>query len=503
VFQPEYKNKNRMTKDNLFELIQSLSKTEKRYFSVNGGSDDSNHIRLFKLMSSMKEFDEEKLKKKFPKNLSWEKGNLYKLILKNMRNYRSDKSAYAEIKEAILDAQFLLKRGFYEQSLKRIQKGKEIAEKLLRHGDLYELNELERKILILIKPQTLQEDIHKLINKQQQIVQKIQEEADAYNAYHLSALAFLKQLSLPSKELKEQFLNKLAEKKDDEISPTSPRAQYHYLLIKKFNAQLLQKYEVVNKYAKKITDWWEENSVIKEEEKYQYIGDVFNYLASCLALKQFDEVLLILIKMEEEKPKNALAEKVLFRLLVQFKHLYYINIGDFTKAKKEYFKVVKTLNTIGLNEKNRTTIFINFAILFFFTEDFEDCITAVDEMLKKRQVKNRQSLQWVGRTLKCICYLELWDVDNFDSYFRSTKRIFRSAGLTASSFELTLLQLLKKVSESSFTEQKEIYPQILSLVNTQKNNPNGVESLGLDEYHFWIRSKVEKIPMVKLFQETL
>lgn len=487
-----------MTKDNLFELIQSLSSSEKRYFTVNGGREDSNHMRLFQMMRGMTEFDKKKLKKAFPKNFSWEKGNLYKLILKNMRNYRSDKSAYAEIKGAILDTQFLLERGLYEQALKRVRKGKETAEKFLRHGDLSELNQLERKILFVIKPETLQEDIHELITQQQEILQTSQEEMQAFNAYHFSALDFLKQMSL-SKELQKGF----TERTEIVLTGLSPRVQYNYLLIKKFNAQLLREFESVFQYTKKITDWWEDNPNIKEEEKYQYIADSFNYLASCIMLKKFDEVLAILIKMEEEETRTILEERVLFESLVLYKHLYYINIGDFTKAKKEYFKIVEKLNNIGLDEKNKTSIFINFAILFFFTEDFRDCINVVNTMLKKHKVKNRQDIQWFGKILKAICFLELGDVDNLDNHIRSTKRSLSKGGLTDDSFELTLLLFLKKINNSIVDEKKELYAQVLELITNQKNNPNNLELLGLDEYYFWIKSRVEKIPMTTLYQATL
>lgn len=492
-----------MAQDNLYDLIQSLSKSEKRYFTVNGGKEDSNHIRLFQLMKSMKEFDEKRLKGIFPKNLSWEKGNLYKLILKHMRNCRSDKSAYAEIKGAILDARFLMERGLYEQSLKQIHKGKEVAEKFLRYGDLSELNQLERKILFILKPETLQNDINELIEEQEEILRKIQSEVHSFSAYHFSGLAFLKQLSLPSKALKEEFLKEFAAKNDFDFSILSPRAKYNYLLSRKFRAQLIGEFESVLNYAKEIINWWDQNPAIKQEERYQYILDSFNYLASCLFLKKHDEVLRILIQMEEEEPKNILEEKTLFKLLIQNKHLYYINIGDFTKAKKEYFKISKKLSTICLDNKSRTVIYINFAILFFFTEDFKDCITVVDEMLKKRKVKNRQSLQWTGKLLKSICYLEIGDIDNFDSHFRSTKRSFISEGLTEKSFELKFLHFLKDLSKSPLSEHEGIYQQISSLIIDKKNNPNNIKLLGLDEYYFWIRSKFEKTPMVKLFQETL
>ena len=53
-------------KDDLFQLIRSLSKTEKRYFKIEAGrhstTNKNNHLRLFDVINEMDEYDEEKIK---------------------------------------------------------------------------------------------------------------------------------------------------------------------------------------------------------------------------------------------------------------------------------------------------------------------------------------------------------------------------------------------------------------------------------------------------------
>ena len=76
----------------LFNLIQTLSKSEKRYFklsvSVQSLKDGEKYIELFDLMARTKEYDEKKILHRIGfktiKQLSDHKNYLYELILKSL-----------------------------------------------------------------------------------------------------------------------------------------------------------------------------------------------------------------------------------------------------------------------------------------------------------------------------------------------------------------------------------------------------------------------------------
>ena len=59
-------------KDHLFHLIHSLSKSEKRYFTLDArksGKTNSRYLELFQLINKQKTFDDTPLKKKFKTRL--------------------------------------------------------------------------------------------------------------------------------------------------------------------------------------------------------------------------------------------------------------------------------------------------------------------------------------------------------------------------------------------------------------------------------------------------
>ena len=83
--------------DDLFELIKSLTKSEKRYFKIvtnkkDNESPKNNYLRLFDEIEKQKVYDEKKIIEKFAgssfvKHLPSEKNYLYTCFLKSLNLY--------------------------------------------------------------------------------------------------------------------------------------------------------------------------------------------------------------------------------------------------------------------------------------------------------------------------------------------------------------------------------------------------------------------------------
>ncbi|MGZ6555019.1 MAG: hypothetical protein ACXVDV_20715, partial [Bacteroidia bacterium] len=93
--------------DDLFQLINTLSKNEKGYFKKYAAKhvigEQNNYIRLFDAIEKQNEYDEEKIKKIFKaetfiKHLPSEKNYLYWMIIKSLMEYHSELSIAIELK---------------------------------------------------------------------------------------------------------------------------------------------------------------------------------------------------------------------------------------------------------------------------------------------------------------------------------------------------------------------------------------------------------------------
>jgi hypothetical protein len=121
--------------DELFHLIKTLEKGEKRnfklYVSRNISSDELKIITLFDAIDKLDQYDEEVILKKNPsiqkQQLSNLKSHLYKQILSSLRLIRNDQSIDMQLHEMLDHARILYNKGLYHQSLKTLQKIKELA----------------------------------------------------------------------------------------------------------------------------------------------------------------------------------------------------------------------------------------------------------------------------------------------------------------------------------------------------------------------------------------
>ncbi|HCL08142.1 MAG TPA: hypothetical protein DHV91_05170, partial [Flavobacteriaceae bacterium] len=143
----------KLTKDNLFVLVKSLTKSEKRQFKLYVGrlgvNEDSKFLLLFKLLERLKVYDEKLiLKQGFVKKqqLSNLKAHLYKQILISLKLNPSHQNLRIQLREQLDFATILYHKGLYKQSLKILDKAKALAIKNQEKNIAYEIVELEKVI---------------------------------------------------------------------------------------------------------------------------------------------------------------------------------------------------------------------------------------------------------------------------------------------------------------------------------------------------------------------
>src|SRR5687768_10362646 len=106
----------------LFELIKSLSPSEKRHFRlyaakhVLGGK--NNYMKLFDAIAAQKQYDEGKLKRalrkeKFVRHLPYEKNYLYEMISDSLLVFRLNTGTEARLKKQLLHVAALFEKGLY------------------------------------------------------------------------------------------------------------------------------------------------------------------------------------------------------------------------------------------------------------------------------------------------------------------------------------------------------------------------------------------------------
>src|ERR1700743_1916334 len=121
--------------DTLFQLIKSLEKSEKRNFKLyikrNSSSEDLKTIQLFDAIDALDDYDEAELLNKNKnlrkQQLSNAKAHLYREILSSLRLIRQEENVDIQLHEQLDFARILYNKGLYLQSLRTLDKIKELA----------------------------------------------------------------------------------------------------------------------------------------------------------------------------------------------------------------------------------------------------------------------------------------------------------------------------------------------------------------------------------------
>lgn len=140
--------------DALFQLVRSLEKSEKRHFKLyikrSSGKEDLKIIQLFDALDKLPEYDEKQLLKKLKgitkPQLANIKTHLYKQLLASLRLLKSTENTDLQLSEHLDHARLLYNKGLKLQSLKILEKAKELARAHQKFNFLAQVISLEKKI---------------------------------------------------------------------------------------------------------------------------------------------------------------------------------------------------------------------------------------------------------------------------------------------------------------------------------------------------------------------
>ena len=110
--------------DYVYELIQSLNKSEKRYFKLYfaTATKTPKHVLLFSILEKETQYEEKKIKQKLTdeylkKNFAETKYYLYQQILKVLKDYRTENSVDTILIEKTQNIEILLQKALFEQAI--------------------------------------------------------------------------------------------------------------------------------------------------------------------------------------------------------------------------------------------------------------------------------------------------------------------------------------------------------------------------------------------------
>lgn len=499
--------------DSLFQLIKSLEKAEKRNFKLyvkrNSGGEDLKIVQLFDALDKMQDYDENQLLKNKSirkQQLSNIKSHLYREILASLRIIKDTDNIDLQLHEQMAHARILYNKGLYLQSLKVLDRMKEVAKAHNQFTYLMQALFFEKKI----------EALH-ITRSMQDRAEKLTQEAE-YTNQRLVRISRLSNLSLQLYSWYIRNGNARNEEEDAAIKKffqdhmpknvSSVQGFYEKLYLYQsycWYTFIRQDWLLYYRYTNKWVELFKSEPLMIQVETVYYIKGLHNLLNAHFGLRNYEKFNSTLREFElfstseiaMQTENNKIQTFVYLNIALFNKH--YLE-GTFTAGLQlvEYIKEKLEEYSLYLDRHRVLVFHYKIASMYFGSGDPENAIVHLNKIINWK-VDLRTDLQCYSRLLHLIAHYELGNYQLVEYLARSVYR-FMAKMEHLSAVEEKILEFLRNSFRIRRTELKDAFRKLLSELKQFENNPLETRAFSYLDIISWLESKISGVPVQEVIR---
>ncbi|MGZ4156497.1 MAG: hypothetical protein ACXVED_05005, partial [Bacteroidia bacterium] len=434
------------------------------------------------------------------------KNYLHQLILKSMRNFHAASTIDIELKEMLIDIDFLYQKGLYKQCQKLHKKAEKLAIEADKKTRLLEILEWKAKLLQVTSRDSMHEHFHKTV---------FIEESKILNTIKLSL------------ELKSEVLDVFAMIRKQGFARSNKDLDLINEVIKKYSKLNYQKLNFNDKYYlnyintvfhtssgnhKKSLVYTKRNiallesipAKLREEEFEKYIVSLNNLVVNLINLQKTKEINPYIEKIRSLATHNIRENILLW--ITSYKLVLGVTIksGDYEQAERIANEINSGLD-FYIDKIPSTDIVLfkfNMAVIYFAGNKHAKAIKMLNEIINDNDFSLRDDIQSFARIIRLIIFWEKGEQELLPYATLSTYRfLYKRKKLYK--FESIVLQFIReKVPHINTSgKQKAAFIELKEKLEKQLQDP--LEKKVLDYFDFitWIESKILKKDFKTLIKE--
>jgi hypothetical protein len=505
----------KIQKDNLFDLIKSLSKSEKRQFSLYAGrlgvNEQAKFMQLFAILDKQSQYNEAQIlthKEISKKQLSNLKGHLYKQILISLRLNPIHQNIRLQIREQLDFATILYHKGLFSQSLKMLERAKAIALEHEEKNMAAEIIELEK----VIESQYITRSIS---NRAELLVTE--------SALIGSLNEISSQLSNLSLQLYSLFLQKGYVKTDAELKYVNeffqsrmPALQRDLLGFRErlwyYNAQLwynfiIQDFLACYTYATRWTELFyrapkmiDLNPVFYLRgaqyllESLFFIGDVSRFKT---ALSRFEQTL-----DQPTFPQRDNVQSLAFLYRYGHKFNAHFMAGTFDEGLSLVEPVLQGIQHYRekIDEHHIMIFYYKIACLYFGCAQYKKCIYYLSLIIENKSLGMREDLLCFSRILNLVAHYEAGIDYQIERLIRSTyKFLIKMEDLHE--VQRAMISFIRSLTQVYPHEIKNSFKGLHKTLSQYKDDPFERRSFLYLDILTWLQSNIEGKSIPEIIQQ--
>ena len=421
----------------LFDLVKSLSKSEKRFFKLSSSlqTGKKNYLQIFDAIEKQSSYDELALKKQFKKetfvkHFPSEKNHLYKTILKSLRGYHADNSINSVLKQEIKNVEILYHKALYKECKKFLTRAKKVAKDYEKFYYWFELINWEKQLIEEEYERGIfTYDLNKLITEELLVIEKLRNLAEYQMIYSRINYIFRGGSFTNNDEEKKEVQiisnHHLIKGKNTAISERATSICYYIqglcnITRRDFHAAL----EKLNR-TKTILD---NNSKIKQDLATRYVRTMKNLIFMNISTKNLDKAQQLINEMKKlpsQKGFNTIdVELKIFTFSHNTQVMVHDRRGEFEQAIATVDSMIEGLKKYEnkLSKEQAILFYYNIAYIYFGVEDFKESLKWINKILNDNEQTLRQDVYTFSKIFNLIIHYELGNIDLLEYTIKSTSR---------------------------------------------------------------------------------
>lgn len=503
-------------KDNLFVLVKSLSKSEKRQFKLYvgrlGGNTDSKFLALFNLLDKMNKYDEKVVlesgivKKAQLSNL---KAHLYKQILISLRLNPLHQNVRVQVREQLDFATILYHKGLYKQSLKILDKAKSMAIENEEKNIAYEIVELEKVIESQYITRSMSNRADELIEQakylsiQNTITSKLSNLS--LQLYGLMLKTGYVKNDKEFRQITKYFYDRMPDFKYEDLGFREKLWLYKSYVWYSF---LVQDFLSGYKYASKwINMFYKTEGMISLNPVFFLKGNHY-LLESLFYLKYHSKFKKTLEKLENIIYSSNLLPNEDNVSVLSFMYVYNnkLNLhfleGSFKEGLPlvdEILKGIKLYND-RIDEHHIMVFYYKIACMYFGAGDCKKCIEYLDKIIENKSLQMREDLMGFSRILSLVAHYEIGLDYHLEVQLKSTyKFLLKMNDLYAVQREM--IKFLRNIGNVYPHQFKDEFKKLHARLKKYEDDPYERRAFLYLDIISWLESKIENRPIDEIISE--
>ncbi len=492
--------------EDVFKLVKSLSKAEKRAFRAYAQriQDEGSllYVRLFDLMDRQKELDEGAIKKQI-KDLDGSryanlKRHLYQQILISLRLLYKERRPNIKIREYIDFAYVLYGRGLYIQALKVLEKAKKMAKKHHTDFSLLTIVEIEKMIHSRHITRASSQPIDDLMGEASQVSRTIVGRIDLSNLRLKLHKFYVEQGHVKNEEelskiqnyFKQNLPKKLTEAElgmMELVYLYQSYVWYYYILNDFKNCKL---------YAAKWVDNFKSSEELRSRDVDLFMRGYHYLLTSLYNLKEVDEFKKHLGELEmfrkSQYSKFNANSKIISFLYV---HSARLNLHFLQRTYQEgCAQIYRTLRRIKryeneLDEHKVMVLYFKIAWMYLGNQEAANSLKYLKKIIEMTPVALRDDIQAYTRLMYLMAYYDLEHFNDLPKLVKTYTRFFAKKK-EKNKLQSCVLNLFQELADAPILDRKAILKKHLAELKVLQSSQFEKRAFLYLEIIPWIEGKL-------------